>query len=307
VHIVDAHHHLWDTRSLHYDLLDGPLAALRRPYTVDDYRDAAATCGVTQSICVEAASAGASGPAETEWLLAETASSQIVSAIVAWAPIETPDLERHLDRLATVSSGRIAGVRRSLEFVPADFITDARVVEGVRRVGRSGYVFDLVLFQDNLPSVIELVRRCPEVQFVLDHMGKPQLVNGDTEFWSANLHTLGQLPNVACKISGLVSPDARAPRTPARLRPYIHHAIDCFGWERVLFGSDWPICNLAGGYRAWLETLRTCLSDARDTDLSMLFSENARRIYRLRTLGGAGWMAADRDTIAKEAPDASRS
>src|SRR5262249_6710912 len=156
---------------------------LNRPYTMDEFQPIAARNGVTASICVEAASAGADGFSEASWLLGHS-STGLVRGIVVWVPLERPELAAYLDRLRDIDDGRIAGVRRSFEFEEPDFARRDGVAAGVKDVARRGLVCDLVLFHPALPAVIDLVRACPEATFVLDHLGKPPIREGVPGSWS---------------------------------------------------------------------------------------------------------------------------
>lgn len=277
--ILDAHHHLWDVRRLHYALFDR-VPALNRPFTFDQFEAVAARNGITGSICVEAASAGADGFAEATWLL-EQGRTGLVAGVVVWAPLERPDLAGYLDRVCAIGDGRIVGVRRSFEFEDPEFARRDEVVTGVQEVARRGLVCDLVMFQPAMPAAIELVRACPEGRFVLDHLGKPPIRDGLLRHWSERIAELASLPNLVCKISGLMTEANHTSWRTEDLLPCIDHAIRCFGWDRVLFGSDWPVCELAGTYERWLEVVSRAVKDASTEQKRALFVDNARRTYRL--------------------------
>lgn len=281
--IVDAHHHLWDPAALDYRLLSElpQLGPLRQAYTADRFASVAVANGVSGSVCIEAASAGANGSLEGAWLLGEVRRVPIHSRVVMWAPIESPSLGEYLDGILRAGRDRIAGIRRSFEFTPDGFASSPAVVAGVRTLAAYDLPFDLVLYADRLPEVADLVRRCPEVQFVLDHMGKPSIRDGRIDPWRADLAALARLPNVVCKISGLVNEASFAAWDAASLRPYVDHAVASFGWERLLFGSDWPVCELAGGYARWLEAARELTADASPDDQAEFFAGTAVRTYRL--------------------------
>ena len=278
--IVDAHHHLWDTRRLHYPLFK-QIPALNRPFPVAAFDAVAGSMGVAASVCVEAASAGADGMAELAWLREQADQSDRVKAIVAWAPVEQPEIAAYLDRLMALDDRRIVGVRRSFEFEAPDFPSSTEVVGGVRLLGEVGLSFDLVLFPHSLRATTNLVRQCPNVSFILDHLGKPPIRYGALEPWSGDLAELAALPNVVCKLSGMSTEADRDLWTPDDLAPYWGRAVDCFGWERLLFGSDWPVCNLARGYETWLAAVEELLNGVSPTDRAKFFVGNATRVYRL--------------------------
>jgi len=277
--ILDAHHHLWDTRHLHYSLLEN-IPALNRPYTMTDFETIIANHGILGSVCVEAASAGADGFQEIRWLIEQTKRSSKVVRLVAWAPLEGGITYDYLERLAGLSDARIVGVRRSFEFEPPDYPRREEVIEGVKAAARYGYSLDLVLYQSSLCSVIELVKSCPEVDFILDHLGKPNIRQGHESSWRELISELAQFDNITCKISGLPSQADHELWSREQLKPYILYATECFGWDRVMFGSDWPVSNLAGGYRRWLETVSWAVSGYSEPLQRKLFFENAWRIYK---------------------------
>ena len=282
--IVDAHHHLWDTRRFRYPLFDRN-PALNRPYPVADFDQVATSMDVEASVCVEAASAGIDGMAEVAWLRQQADRSSRVKAIVAWAPVEQPGLPDYLARIVALNDARIVGVRRSFEFEPDDFPSRPEVVAGVRRLAGFGLSFDLVLFHRSLKAAIDLVRQCPDVRFILDHLGKPPIREGQLQPWSTEIAELAALPNVVCKISGMTTEAEHETWTVDDLAPYFHRVVECFGWDRLLFGSDWPVCNLAGGYDRWLHAADALLAGVSSADRAKFFLGNAVRIYRLPAPG----------------------
>lgn len=276
--IVDAHHHLWDTDALHYELFD-KVHALRQPHRLSEYERVAAANDVVLSVCVEAASAGADGWSETEWLLAETKQSSLVKRITAWAPIESPDLDTYLRRLSAEASDKVVAIRRSFEFESSDFPQRPDVIAGVRTLAHFGYKFELVLFDRSLKSALKLIQACPQTQFVLDHAGKPRIRDGVDQPWRRDLAAIAKESNVVCKISGLTTEADHQNWRKEQLKPCIDHAIACFGWDRVLFGSDWPVCNLARGFDPWLEAAQWATASASEQQRRKLFSENAMQFY----------------------------
>jgi L-fuconolactonase len=279
--IIDSHHHLWDTRQLHYRLFDS-IPTLNRPFLPAQYEEEATALGVTASVCVEAASAGANGLAETLWLLEQARHNASIAGLVIWVPLEQPNLADYLNEVALLDkSQQIVGVRRSFEFEAPDFPTQRNVIAGIKTIARFGYTVDLVLFHPALQAAIELVQICPEVQFVLDHLGKPPIRTREWEPWASQIEQLASCDNVVCKMSGLSTEADHRTWQSADLEPYMSHAIHCFGWKRLMFGSDWPVCNLAGGYMAWLDTVRALLAEIPQHQQQLFLAENARRVYRL--------------------------
>jgi L-fuconolactonase len=277
VRIIDAHHHLWDTTRIRYPLFE-QIPPLHRPFLAPEYDAVAVPAGVTGAVCVEVASVGADGLREARWLVEEVARSAVTDRIVVWAPIDEARLDDYLDAVRALR-GPIAGVRRSFEFDPPDFPRRPEVIAGVRRLGARGLPFDLVLFRPSLSAVGELARACPDTQLILDHLGKPNVKAGMDRAWRRHIAELGALEHVACKISGLVMEADREHWTREDMKPFIDHVIACFGFSRVMFGSDWPMCQLAGGYKKWLDAVRWAVQGASEGEKQALFETNARRIY----------------------------
>jgi L-fucono-1,5-lactonase len=277
--IVDSHHHLWDTAALDYPLFRG-VPALERPFRARDYDKEAAALGITASICVEAASAGADGRSETEWLVAEAARSDLVSGLVAWAPLDRPDeLAGHLDRLLDLDGKPVVGLRRSFEHEDPGFPRRPELAAGARAAGDRGLVVDLVLYSRSLAAAIALVDASPQTRFVLDHLGKPRIRERVREPWATELSELALRPNVACKLSGLPTEADHEGWTVEDLRPYVEHAFECFGVDRLMYGSDWPVAEISGGHGPWLAAAKELLAGAGAEAEAAVFAGNARRVY----------------------------
>jgi L-fuconolactonase len=284
--IVDAHHHLWDPSEVDYELLRrvGRLAPLARRFDAAAFDAVARAHGVSAAIAVEATSAGADPATETAWLLDQVGRSTVTRAVVAWAPLEDPAIGSYLDALlahAREAGVRVAGIRRSFESVPEGFIAQESVARGVREAVARGLVIDLVLFGDRLAETVELVGRVPEASFVLDHLGKPRMSAGEVPDWWEAIGRLAARPNVVSKVSGL-STMATTDAWEAELEPLVRRAAETFGWERLMFASDWPICDLAGGYARWLDFLGTMTRDASAGERDAFLAGTADRIYRPR-------------------------
>lgn len=281
--IIDSHHHLWDTDYLHYTLLD-TILPLNRPYTINDFESVCEKHVIRGSVCVEAASAGANGLTEIRWLLEQANRSFVALRLIAWVPLDPQLMCDYLDYLNSIGNGKIVGVRHSFEFKPSDYPGRDEVINCVKTLARYGYSFDLVFYHRSLASAIQLVKACPEVHFILDHLGKPDVRQGDVQTWHTELSEISKLKNLDCKISGLPTEADQLRWTPEQLKPFILHAIDCFGWDRVMFGSDWPVCNLAGGYERWLDAVLWTVNDAGEANQRKLFFENAWRTYKFNCI-----------------------
>jgi L-fuconolactonase len=279
--IVDAHVHLWDPATMPIPWLGGD-PALGRPFGLAEYRAHSDGAAVEAFVYVQVDVAPAYGLTEARLAAAQAAQDARLQAIVAYAPLE--DGRRvcsYLDDLVRVSP-LVRGVRRITqgERDPA-FCLRPGFVEGVRQLPAYGLSCDLCIHHAQLGPTIELVRQCPEVHFVLDHLAKPAIRAGDLEPWRTQLGALAGLPNVVCKISGAITEADHAAWSPEQLAPYVAHALAVFGEDRVLFGSDWPVLLRAGSYRDWVSALDGLTAQLGTAARRKLWAENARRCYRL--------------------------
>jgi predicted TIM-barrel fold metal-dependent hydrolase len=212
-----------------------------------------------------------------------------IAGVVAAARPEYDDFREYVERIA--GKRLLKGVRRILHTGPDHISATTTFVENVKSLEDYGLTFDICVLARQLPQAINLVKRCPNVDFILDHCGNPNLRSdaGEREFeeWRERLREIAGLPNVVCKISGIVvntdlrGSDGQPAWTAETLRPAVEHVIACFGWDRVMFGSDWPVCVLASSYKQWVEALSFLTQDAGAENRRKLFYENAARVYRL--------------------------
>jgi predicted TIM-barrel fold metal-dependent hydrolase len=276
--IIDTHQHLWDLGRFKYSWTDSA-PALNRTFTIDDYRSACEGTGITASVHVEADVDEPHMLDETRYLRTLAGGSTPIVGIVAAARPESLDFPSQLEQLTAYPE--VKGIRRLLQSQPDDLSTSGIFRRHIRMLGDHGLRFDLCVQARQLSWVSKLVDACPDVQFVLDHCGNPPLRDGDIEKWRTDIHEISTSANVACKISGIVTQADHLKWHADDLRPAVEHVIDCFSWDRVMFGSDWPVCRLASSLRRWVETLKGLTAWAGETNQQKLFFENAERIYRL--------------------------
>ena len=276
--IIDAHHHLWDRGRFTYSWLK-QVPAIDRDYILRDYEEVVKGTGVTRSVHVQAEVDPLYGIQETRWILSMAEPEGPIAGVVGWAPIEQPGLEAFLKSLGT--HPKLKGIRRLIQSeADARFCARPEFVAGVRCLAPLGLSFDLCIFHPQLAAAIELVRQVPEVSFVLDHIGKPAIRDRLLEPWKTQLRELAALPNVWCKVSGMAT-EAGPDWQPADLRPYLDHVVDCFGFSRLMWGSDWPVCTLATEYRRWLDFVRDAVKGVGEAEQRQLFGGTAAAFYRL--------------------------
>ena len=306
--LIDSHVHFWPAPGVHYDWLAAApqIAAPQGPgdHHLDSHA-AAREAGLELRglVFVEAGRAPAQGLAEAQWVagLAETAhitaSATPILGIVAHASLELGAAARpSLALLAQMNEAPqrppvvrppVVGIRRLYQDEAPGFARQPAFARGLRALPDFGFTYDLCIRWHQLEETVELVARCPEVQFVLDHGAKPAIAtprppDADAR-WRAGLRALAAQPNVVCKLSGLVTEADLDHWQPADLWPYLDYALEVFGAERLLFGSDWPVVKLASSWGRWLFTLREALQHLSEAEQGAIFAGNARRVYGLES------------------------
>ena len=277
--IVDAHHHVWDPGTRAHTWLDGR-PALRRRFSAADFTQVAADHGVSASVLVQVLASAA----ETEEFLALASTPGVIAGVVGWADLTAPDVASEIARLRQLPGGsRLAGIRHLVQDEPdPGWLDRADVRRGIWSVGEAGLVYDLLVRPAQLPAALRVASDLGDVRFVLDHGAKPDIASGRLEPWSSLVTDLAHLPNVTCKLSGLVT-EAAPGWTVPQIVPYAVRLLDCFGPGRLMFGSDWPVCTLAGSYGDVLAVARAALDGHLSAaELDAVFAANAIATYRLR-------------------------
>lgn len=281
VPIVDSHVHLWDPTAFRMPWLDGN-DLLNRPYGLADYDEQTAGLPIQGIVYLQVEVTPAYGLLEALWAVNRAAEDSRLQGIVPWAPLEDGAVCRtYLAALAELSP-LIKGVRRVTQGeADNDFTSRPGFIAATRLLPEFGLSCDLCVYHPQLPSAIALARACPETDFVLDHIAKPDIKGHLLDPWRAQIAELAALPNVACKISGMVTEADHARWTPEDLAPYVAHVLDAFGADRVMYGGDWPVLLAAAPYLRWAETLDALTAHLTPDAKRKLWGDNARRFYRL--------------------------
>ena len=278
VQVIDAHQHFWREAS---PWMAGPYATLATPHGPDDLRPLLASAGVDATVLVQVRHS----LDETAELLALAEGTDFVAGVVGWVPLDDPDVAAILAGLRAGPNGRwLVGVRHLVqdEADPA-WLLRPEVRRGLAAVAEADLVFDLLARPRELPACVATARDFPDLRLVLDHIGKPEIAAAAREPWTTDLATLAGHAQVRCKLSGLVTEANHATWSPHDLRPYVAHALDVFGAERCMFGSDWPVCRVAADYGAVKAVLVGLLDDLGVTghDRAAIMGGAAARTYDL--------------------------
>jgi len=277
--IVDTHQHLWDKDLFHYSWLD-TIPQLNRSFRMADYLAATKGLDLVKSLHLEADVDEPYMLDETRHLLAlADQPDNPLEGIVACGRPENEDFKSYLDAIG--GHAKLKGIRRVLHTQPDGVGQGVTFLKNVAALPDYGLSFDICVLARQLPIAIKLISSCPDVIFILDHCGVPQVKERNLDPWRSHITEIAKFSNVSCKISGLVAYADPQSWTAEDLRPFIDHAIGSFGWDRVMFGSDWPVCTLSASYRQWVEALQAITQGAGEVNQRKLFHDNAVRVYRL--------------------------
>jgi L-fuconolactonase len=278
--IVDTHVHLYDPGVIRYAWMRGkPLLDQKRLMAGLDA--ALGSVEIEQLVWVEVGADPGQHLQEASFVDGLARTDARIGAMVAAGPLEhgtavAPDLEK------LAAHGLTRGIRRLLQEEPdPEFCLSPGFIEGVRLLTRFDLAFEICIYHHQLTGVLELVRRCPEVRFVLNHIAKPGIREGLLDPWRDRIRELARLPNVVCKLSGMITEADHERWTREQLRPYFDHVVECFGLNRVMFGSDWPVSEQTHRYATWVEIVEQVLAGCSEADLRRVFRDNAIACYRL--------------------------
>ncbi|KUL45423.1 amidohydrolase family protein [Streptomyces regalis] len=285
--IVDAHHHVWDLSVRDQDWISGPeLAPLLRDFTLADLEPEARAAGVAATVLVQTITV----PEETPEFLTLAAHSDLVAGVVGWADLTAPDVADNLARLRAGLGGEyLVGIRHQVQGEPDPrWLLRPDVQRGLHAVSEAGLVYDLVVKPHQLPAAVEAAERLPGLTFVLDHLGKPPIASGTLDPWAGHIRRLALLPHAVCKLSGLVTEADWGSWTVEDLRPYADTVLDAFGPERLMFGSDWPVCRLAAPYAQVIAAATELTAGLAAAERHEVFTGTAVRTYGLTITGVPG-------------------
>lgn len=290
---LDTHLHLLYPKRLHYPWT-ASLPALQRSFHLKDYLSEARPLGIASALHMEADVCDVQLESETELVaeLAKDTPGQIVGAISSCRPesVDAKAFASFVER--TTANPLIRGFRRVLHNQPDELASNERFRANLRRLTARGHPFDLCVLSRQLSQAAQLARSLESTTFVLDHCGIPVIAHDQFEHWRQQIEKIARLPNVYCKISGIIAygdaarwRDGNIGMVAEDLRPYVEQTIESFGWRRVVWGSDFPVCTLTGGLTAWQQVTYLLLQGSSDSELDALAHANARRIYRLECNG----------------------
>src|ERR1700676_2185744 len=273
---IDAHQHFWMYSPGEYNWIDDSMAALRRNFLPSDLNPELEKAGFGGSIAVQARQT----VEETRWLLDLAARSSWILGVVGWVDLRSPDVRSELEVLAR--NPKLVGIRHVVQSEPDDrFLLRPDFMRGISVLEEFDLAYDILIYSRHLPIAAEFVARFPGQRFVLDHLAKPPIKSGNFDSWARGISQLAAFPNVSCKLSGLVTEADWQDWKPEQIVPFLNVAFECFGPDRLMIGSDWPVCLVAAPYARAVDVVKNYLLRKHPEDQDGVLGDNARRFYEL--------------------------
>jgi L-fuconolactonase len=280
--VIDAHQHFWRFNPVRDAWIDQDMAAIRRDFFPGDLAPVLDACGVDATIAVQADQS----EAETEFLLGLAEGNRRVAGVVGWVDLRAANVEKRLEHFSHFK--KLRGVRHIAQVEADDrFLARAEFVRGIGHLKSFGLTYDILIFPRQLPAAIELVAKLPEQKFVVDHLAKPEIAAKKIEPWAKLMREIAMHPNVYCKLSGMVTEADWKNWKPEDFEPYLDVVVEAFGAERLMFGSDWPVCLVAATYSQTKNIVESYVDRHTPNAKSAIFGENGKRFYSIESATSA--------------------
>ena len=275
---IDSHQHFWRYDAVRDAWITDSMTVLRRDFLPEHLAAEFAPNGIDASIAVQADQS----ESETMFLLDLAEKSERIAGVVGWVDLSSPRVGERLEYFS--HSPKLRGFRHIAQSEPDDrFLAQENFVKGVAQLRAFGFTYDILIYPKQLPAAIELAARLPEQRFVIDHLAKPEIKSGKAAPWAVQMKEIAQNKNVLCKLSGLATEADWKHWKPDDFKPYFDVVFDAFGADRLMFGSDWPVCLLAATYRQVKQIIEEYVKGFSQSDKEKIFGGNAARFYGLRT------------------------
>jgi len=277
--IIDTHVHFWDPNKMKYDWLKSA-GTLNQPYVLVDYHEATKGIAVDKIVFVECNCHPDMNEEEVKWVKGIAGKDERIQAIVAYIDLtDAINIDSNLEKL--VAHDIVRGIRHNIQFNEPGFAVQPSFIEGVKKVFALDKHFELCITHDQMGECIELANNLPEKPMILNHCGKPGIKAGEINDWKKNIKQLSDFEHIQCKISGLLTEADFRNWTSEDIIPYVDHVLECFGNKRIVFGGDWPVCTLAGGYHSWYTFVSGWTFGWSESEKLNFYYNNANQFYRL--------------------------
>jgi L-fuconolactonase len=275
---IDAHQHFWMYSPAEYDWIDDSMAMLRRDFLPDDFKPVLESNDFHASVAVQARQT----LEETRWLLELAERSPWILGVIGWADLRSPDIRSQLNVITR--NPKLVGIRHIVQSEPDDrFLLQPDFLRGISVLEEFDLAYDILIYTKHLPVAAEFVERFPRQRFVLDHLAKPPIKSGNIDSWAQGISRLAAFPNVFCKLSGLVTEADWLHWSPEQITPFLDVAFESFGPDRLMIGSDWPVCLVAASYARAVEVIKSYLLQKKPESQDRVLGGNAERFWRLGT------------------------
>ncbi len=273
---IDSHQHFWKYNSETHAWIDDNMSSIRRDFLPSDLKAVYTENGIDGCVAVQADQT----LEETEFLLDLASDNDFIKGVVGWADLRDKNVEETLEKY--VSNDKLKGWRHIVQGESdPNFLLLPEFMRGISNLEKFGYTYDILVFPHQLGAVLEFVKQFPNQKFVIDHIAKPYIKDGFYEGWAVLMEAIAQHENVYCKLSGMITEADYNSWAPEEVHPYLHHVLEIFGSERLMFGSDWPVCLVAGNYSQVKAVVTDFISGLGDIDQKMIMGKNALAFYRL--------------------------
>lgn len=280
---IDSHQHFWRYNKEEFGWINDQMSVIRKDFLPADLKTVLENSGFDGSIAVQARQK----LEETAWLLDLASHHSFIRGVVGWVDLCSPELPKQLELFT--ASGKLAGVRHVIHDEPDDeFMLCPNFLQGIKQLQKHDLTYDILIFPKHLPNTLKLVKAFPDQVFILDHIAKPDIKNQVFSPWKENIEKLAKYPNVYCKLSGMVTEADWSDWKQEDFTPYLDVVLENFGANRVMIGSDWPVCAVAGLYSEVMGIVRNYARKLTTSEQHMILGENARNIYKI-TLERGAW------------------
>lgn len=272
---IDSHQHFWKYDADRDSWIKESMGVLKRGFLPNELEKELKNCGVEGCIAVQADQS----EEETNYLLDLASENSFIKGVVGWVDLQSDNVKERLTHFS--QNKKLKGIRHILQAEPDDFMLRDNFVRGIKALSAFDLTYDILILPKHLGTALELVHRFPRQRFVLDHLAKPQIKDQLFSPWKEELMALAEMPNVHCKVSGLITEADWHGWKPKDIHPYLDIVFEAFGTERLMYGSDWPVCLLAGGYEKSYELLSSYMEPFSEHDKERVFGLNAQKFYNL--------------------------
>lgn len=273
---IDSHQHFWRYNEREFGWINQEMQQIRRDFLPEDLLKELDGVGFDGSIAVQARQ----NLDETAWLLELASKYSFIKGVVGWVDLCSSDARNQLEQFS--SDSKLKGVRHVIHDEPdIDFMLRPAFLNGIRLLVSLNLTYDILIFPKHLCNAMEFVKQFPDQVFVLDHIAKPDIRNGIVYPWKAGIGDLAKFPNVYCKLSGMVTEASWTSWKPADFKPYLETVFESFGTDRVMIGSDWPVCQVAGNYKEVMGIVEEFINELSDSEKQKVMGQNARKAYHL--------------------------